>query len=168
MPHAVIVLTQKKLPGVSVSRCDARCSLRLVLVWGRPLAGRCQEAPSSVAAAAGFAAGKRCARTPWAASFEAILLLHSEVLKKPSFSSSSIKLSSKSCSMTESVIERPLPAERIICTPVCSLFPRTTPGEIRDQIKGLVWATQHPTEPFEGSTHSRGRGKPQAPSTRQD
>ena len=36
VPHAVIVLTQKKLPGVSVSICDARCSLRLVLVWGRP------------------------------------------------------------------------------------------------------------------------------------
>src|SRR5262249_54866192 len=35
VPHAVIVLTQKKLPGVSVSRCDACCSLRLVLVWGR-------------------------------------------------------------------------------------------------------------------------------------
>src|SRR5262245_34706938 len=40
VPHAVIVLTQKKLPGVSVSRCDACCSLRLVLVWGRPLAGK--------------------------------------------------------------------------------------------------------------------------------
>src|SRR5262249_42689239 len=40
VPHPVIVLTQKKLPGVSVSRCDACCSLRLVLVWGRPLAGK--------------------------------------------------------------------------------------------------------------------------------
>jgi NAD(P)-dependent dehydrogenase (short-subunit alcohol dehydrogenase family) len=54
------------------------------------LAARCAwfwsgVGPSYVAAAAGFAAGKRCARTPWAASFGAILLLHSEALKEALF-----------------------------------------------------------------------------------
>ena len=44
-------------------------------------------------------------KTPLAASFGATLLLHSEALKKTFFSSSSIKLSSKTCSMAASVIE---------------------------------------------------------------
>ena len=35
--------------------------------------------------AAGFAAGKRCARTPLAASFGATVLLHSEAFKKTLF-----------------------------------------------------------------------------------
>src|SRR5262245_46138044 len=81
------------------------------------------------------------------------LELHSyfirKLLKKPSFSSSSIKRSSKSCSMTASVVERSSTAERIICTPVCSPSPRTTLGEIRDQIKGLVWSDNHLAGSFE-------------------
>src|ERR1043166_7639503 len=59
------------------------------------------------------------------------LELHSyfirKLLKKPSFSSSSIKLSSKSCSMAASVIERPSRCA-IICTPMRSPSPRTTLG----------------------------------------
>src|SRR5215510_9027779 len=69
--------------------------------------GTPRQSSTLLAAAARFAAGKRRARTPWAASFGATLLLHSEALKKPSFSSSSIKRSSKSCSMLASFIERP-------------------------------------------------------------
>src|SRR4029077_14961004 len=59
------------------------------------------------------------------------LELHSyfirKLLKKPSFSSSSIKLSSKSCSMAASVIERPSRCA-IICTPMRKPSPRTTLG----------------------------------------
>src|SRR5215471_20165118 len=94
VPHAVIVLTQKKLPGVSVSRCDARCSLRLVLVW-------CRTEPSCRCSR--ICCGKAMCRTPLAASFGAALLLYSKAFKKPSLSSSSIKLSSKSCSLASSV-----------------------------------------------------------------
>src|SRR5215468_2054292 len=47
--------------------------------------GTPRQSSTLLPAAAGFAAGKRCARTPWAASFGAILLLHSEVFYKIPF-----------------------------------------------------------------------------------
>src|SRR5262245_10424803 len=47
--------------------------------------GTPRQSSTLLAAAAGFAAGKRCARTPWAASFGAILLLRSEALKEALF-----------------------------------------------------------------------------------
>ena len=47
--------------------------------------GTPRQSSTLLAAAAGFAAGKRCARTPWAASFGAILLLHSQALKEALF-----------------------------------------------------------------------------------
>src|SRR5262245_54936651 len=89
--------------------------------------GTPRQSSTLLAAAAGFAAGKRCGRTPLVASFRAMLLLHSEVFIKSLFLQLVNQTSSKSCSVAASVIER-RSRFTIICTPMRSPSPRATSG----------------------------------------